>query len=185
MQIKTHLIIAILFVLTSSQISYASCKSTKHTFQDGVEGNTIHIDPGVSGHISTPSEKIDHVAIIESAKSGDTEEVECLVKSGVDPNSQDDNGITALMVAAFYGHTGTVKFLIDAKANLNLQDKAGYTALMLTSISGFVDITTILINGGADLDLQDNNGLTALMHAIISMPANDTANVLVDAGAES
>src|SRR5438445_10717276 len=54
--------------------------------------------------------------LIERAAKGDTQVVELMLAAGMDPNSQNKAGDTALMWAADRGHIDTVKVLLDSGA---------------------------------------------------------------------
>jgi ankyrin repeat protein len=96
---------------------------------------------------------------IESAKS-------IINKKTININLRDDEGFSALMLAACYGYTEIVDSLISAGADLNLQNNEGFSALMLASYYGHADIVDSLINAAAvDLTLTDNNGASALIFA--------------------
>ena len=52
----------------------------------------------------------------------------------VNLNQSDNNGNTALMLAAYYGHTKVVELLLsDKRVNVNQSDNNGTTALMLAA----------------------------------------------------
>ena len=61
------------------------------------------------------------------------EKINELIEKKPNLNSQNRNGITALINAADKGHTETVNSLIKAGADLNLKDNKGRTALMFAS----------------------------------------------------
>ncbi|MGE0886091.1 MAG: ankyrin repeat domain-containing protein [Blastocatellales bacterium] len=98
-------------------------------------------------------------------------ELKSLLSAGLDPNSTDDRGVNALMVAAGRGKLGLVKLLLSYGADVNCQDfqgcwpLAGRTALMFAAADGCLDIVKELITRGANLNAQDSDGETALMKA--------------------
>jgi ankyrin repeat protein len=99
---------------------------------------------------------------------GQTEDVEKLVKGGVDVDWQDDKGDTALMKAAVEGFWDVVDVLLSHKADPNIQNNSGETALILaTSYSdeNYPKIIELLSSHGADLNLKNSEGQTALMIA--------------------
>jgi len=83
---------------------------------------------GAAALPSTQKTSADQVAeFIMFAASDIKDQVQALMKSGVNPNSQDENGMTPLMAAAGNGHLELVKLLLDAGANPNLKiDKNFY-----------------------------------------------------------
>jgi len=73
------------------------------------------------------------------------------LKAGADVDAQDEQGWTALMIAANkYGSKNAVQTLIDAKANVNIKDSKGNTALLLAIRSDSHVSATELSNNGAD-----------------------------------
>jgi ankyrin repeat protein len=55
-----------------------------------------------------------------------------VLAAGANPNIQDKDGNSSLMIAAFNGNEQAVKMLLDAGANINLKNKRGLTANDLT-----------------------------------------------------
>ena len=88
-----------------------------------------------------------------------------LLKKKTDPNLQDNNGETALMVASVNGHHQVVKLLLKEKADPNIEHNDGWTALMAASENGHQQMVEILLKEKADPNIQDNDGETALVAA--------------------
>jgi ankyrin repeat protein len=104
-----------------------------------------------------------------------------LLNKGIDINSKDSDGKTALMLIA-----GTVdidsfdikeylekqkelmQFILDNGVAINAQDNEGKTALMHTIISKNQHIAEYLLERGADANVKDNAGNTALTYAQIN-----------------
>jgi len=98
--------------------------------------------------------------------------VRLLVAAGVDLDYQDDQGESALHVAARFGHLDCAKALVDGsktqKANLELAENSfGWTPLFIASVDGHLRITELLIGAGADLERLDTSGWTAKEHAAL------------------
>ena len=55
-------------------------------------------------------------------------DVEKVIKEGADVNAKNDNGNTALHIAAFKGNTDTVEALLAKGADVNAKNNNGYTA---------------------------------------------------------
>lgn len=62
----------------------------------------------------------------------------------IDLNVKDQDGMTAIMLAAEGGHTEIVKTFVMLKANLRLMNKAGKTALDIARAQGRADIVKLL-----------------------------------------
>lgn len=98
--------------------------------------------------------------------------VRLLVVAGVDLDYQDDQGESALHVAARFGHLDCARALVDGsksqKANLELTEYSfGWTPLFIASVDGHLSITELLIEAGADLERLDTSGWTAKEHAAL------------------
>ena len=68
--------------------------------------------------------------VLEAAKSGETAEVERLLKEGADPEAKDGEGRPALYLAAWKGHLDALKLLRKHGATLDATDSPGHTTLM-------------------------------------------------------
>lgn len=102
----------------------------------------------------------------DAALAGDGPAVAAAVDSGVDVNSPDENGRTALMLAAYDGHTEIVKLLLKHKAQVNRRDSMDRTALIYCASGKNPDSVKTLLAAGAKVDLMDNQeSWTALMFA--------------------
>jgi uncharacterized protein len=93
---------------------------------------------------------------------GDLALIKRLLSAGVDPNSADGDGWSALHYAAAAGHGEVVKTLIEAEANLNVRaNKYGWTPLHFAAgADRSRDVAIELLNAGADATLTDSVGRT-------------------------
>ena len=80
---------------------------------------------------------------------------------GAEVNLQDNEGITALMIAVGQSDSEAVDVLIGHGADINMQESCGRTALFLSETTCMRQ----LLECGAIVDMQDNNKTTALMTA--------------------
>lgn len=96
--------------------------------------------------------------------------VKLLVDAGVNLDYQDDQGETALHVAARFGHTECASILLEGsetqKANIEAPENSfGWTPLHVACVDGRLGIVELLIAAGADVDKADTSGWTAKEHA--------------------
>lgn len=70
-------------------------------------------------------------------------------------NGVDNDGETALMVAATVGHKPIVDMLLEKKADVNRQDDDGSTALIYASLYGHNEIVRTLLAHGALVNLHN------------------------------
>ncbi len=103
---------------------------------------------------------------VQSADKGDLKAVQLFLEAGIDCNSPDATGSTALIAAAKEGRLDVVNKLLEQKLNLNFQDKQGETALMLAAANNHTDIVKLLLKKNADPNIQDQSGWSALMKAV-------------------
>ena len=102
---------------------------------------------------SSVSNKITDVRIVE--KSDDFDEVKKLLAEGVDPNSRDAKGITALMTTS---DIDVAKLLIEHGADVNMQDKKGWTALhYCAEDSDYEEMAKFLIKNNADINIRNQD----------------------------
>ncbi|MDO9269628.1 MAG: ankyrin repeat domain-containing protein [Methylobacter sp.] len=90
----------------------------------------------------------------DAIQRGDVQVVLDLLEQGMDVNTRNRYGQTALMLAAHAGHREVVEMLIAHCANLNITAKFGLSALMLAIVAGHADIARLLAEAGADLLLR-------------------------------
>ena len=98
--------------------------------------------------------------------------VQLLVDAGVDLDYQDEQGESALHVAARSGHTQCAESIIKGtsyqKANLELTEKTyGWTPLFVACVDGHLGIVELLIDAGVDLAKSDFSGWTCTEHATL------------------
>lgn len=96
--------------------------------------------------------------------------VRLLVEAGVDINFQDEQGETALHVAARFGHDECARILLIGnalqKADTELiENTYGWSPLFVASVDGNLGIVELLIEAGAELEGYDSSGWTAKEHA--------------------
>ena len=117
-----------------------------------------------------------------AAGNGDVQQGQWFISMGANVNHFDE-GVTALMGAAYRGHKEVVEILLNKGSNVNLKNEAGTTALMYAAMDGHSDIVRLLLGKNARVNDRDKFGQTALMQAAISGDI-ETIKVLVEAGAD-
>lgn len=128
----------------------------------------------------TPEEQ----ALMESAYTGNLEEVRRLVLDGTSVDAIDAERRTPLMWAAFNGHTPVAEYLLDAGAEIDAKDGNGRTALMYASSGPFEETVKLLLADGAEVDVQGTlEGFTPLMTAAAEGQV-EVVRQLLDHGAD-
>ena len=104
--------------------------------------------------------------VTDPATTARLERVRRSLEQGLDVNEADENGRTALMMAAFDGYTEVVELLIGHGAEVDRHDSSGRTALMYASSGPFPQTVELLVQNGADVNRADKaESWTALMFA--------------------
>ncbi|KAL9085047.1 MAG: hypothetical protein Q9165_007788 [Trypethelium subeluteriae] len=111
-------------------------------------------------------------ALALATKADFTSIVKLLVVAGVDINYQDDQGETALHLAARFGHEQCVQILIEGteaqKADLEIAERTfSWTPLFVACVEGHLTVVEQLIAAGADLEAFDSSGWSAKEHAAL------------------
>lgn len=103
----------------------------------------------------------------EAILNKDTATLSQMLDSGYDPNVQDENGRTALMVAVIKKNIEIAKLLIQHGADLNKQDDiAELSALHFAVQSNSYELTKLLLENQAEVEIEDVNGNTPLSDAV-------------------
>ncbi len=106
-------------------------------------------------------------SFLREVKEGNRENTGLFIKAGIDINSKDKDGSTALMVASENGDLQMAQLLIQNGADVNANNIDGYTALMYAAYKGNVQIAELLIKNKAHVNARDKDGWTALRYASI------------------
>ena len=120
---------------------------------------------------ATPIPKVRASDLIVASSEGDIGKVRTLLTKGVDPNTRDSSGMSALEVAAQSGHVEIAKVLVLFGAEVNAKGLLGATPLMLAAGRGHLEIVKLLVASGADVHAKSDIGNTALKMAEISKHA--------------
>jgi hypothetical protein len=106
-----------------------------------------------------------------------------LLERGVDINTRNGNGETALRIAAVNNDVPATRFLLDKGADPNMADNTGRTPLSRAAGEGFnVLLKLLLAAPGIDVDAQKIDGDTALRLAVVGNQLEST-RLLLEAGA--
>jgi len=108
-----------------------------------------------------------------------------LLENGANVNAKNDNGETALIIAAQNDHTEIVKLLLEkgAKYDPFYKTNDGFTYLMAFARCGLTNYCQELLNKGADVNAKTNSGWTALMYAAKN-GHTETVQLLLEKGAD-
>ena len=122
--------------------------------------------------------------VADAAMHGDVETIRVLLRDGVDANTAQGDGMTALHWTAVNGDLDTSRMLLYAGANLSAITRLGhYTPLHLASQHGQADVVKALLDAGANVHADTTSGATALMLAASSGSAA-AVSALIEHGAD-
>ncbi len=100
-----------------------------------------------------------------SARDGDLELVEGLVRAGAPIDAVDHKGYSPLILASYHGHLNVVNILLELGADPCQGDKRGNTAMMGAAFKGHQEIVARLSEAPCGVDQTNGQGRTALMFA--------------------
>ncbi|AEE79974.1 putative protein kinase TKL-Pl-5 family [Arabidopsis thaliana] len=100
-------------------------------------------------HMSVPENLDSTMQLLFMASKGDVNGVEELLNEGIDVNSIDLDGRTALHIASCEGHYDVVKVLLSRRANIDARDRWGSTAAVDAKYYGNVEVYNLLKARGA------------------------------------
>ena len=123
----------------------------------------------------------DEKILLLKTTQSDVETVQHLIATNLDLNVQDENGMTALMIASQNGNLELAEQFIKG-ANLNIQAFFSDTALIYATRNKQHECVQKLVEHGANTNIQGKDGNTALIHAAKEL-CEDILNTLLDGGA--
>lgn len=112
-------------------------------------------------------EKVDKMKeqFFKAVEKGNIAEINNLLNQGVNINSQDRVGRTALMIATYANDIETAKALIEKGADVNIQDNMKNNPFLYAGAEGYIGILKLTIKAGANPKLLNRYGGTALIPA--------------------
>ena len=93
--------------------------------------------------------------LLQASAKGDEQAVTKLLGLGADPDSQDEDRYTALMLATMNGHTTVVQALLAKGADPNKSNKSNYTPLLSAEKQGMTEIVSLLKAAGATSSVSE------------------------------
>ncbi|CAM4761290.1 unnamed protein product [Rotaria magnacalcarata] len=102
---------------------------------------------------------------LRAARAGNLEKVLEYLRSSIDINTSNTNGLNALHLASKEGHVNIVQELLTRAANVNATTKKGNTALHIASLAGQEEVVQLLVKYNANINCQSQNGFSPLYMA--------------------
>lgn len=114
--------------------------------------------------------------------NNETKKVKTLLNKGVNINSTNIYGETALMFAV--RDKKMLKFLLKSGADVSIRSRFGTTALMHAAVHGDIEIVKMLLSAGAYVNATDIHGRSALLFAAVD-GRDEIVNILLLSGADT
>jgi ankyrin repeat protein len=122
-------------------------------------------------------------SFLKQISDSNAENVLLFVESGMNVETADSTGETALMKATKAGKGEIVKALLDGGADPKKVNAEGVPPLIQAIRSHQTDSARALIAGGANVDARDNAGFSSVMLAVLENQY-DIAEAMINAGAD-
>uniref|UniRef100_A0A3P8XKV6 Ankyrin 3a n=1 Tax=Esox lucius TaxID=8010 RepID=A0A3P8XKV6_ESOLU len=103
-----------------------------------------------------------NASYLRAARAGNLEKALDYLKSGVEINICNQNGLNALHLASKEGHVEVVAELLKLGANVDAATKKGNTALHIAALAGQTEVVKELVTNGANVNAQSQ--LSVLGH---------------------
>ena len=122
--------------------------------------------------------------VADAVMRGDSSQLRLLIKQGLDVNTAQSDGMTALHWAASRGDTSAVRMLVAAGARIETQTRNGnYTPLHLAARAGKANATRVLLASGANVNAPTTTGGATALHFASSNGDSATVDALLEKGA--
>lgn len=129
--------------------------------------------------------------LMTAAENGHNDIVQELIKLGVDVNQRKPDTFSAFLVACFLGHAEIIKLLAKNGAEVNARyevgssqgPSGGLSALTVVAQRGSEELCSLLLKLGAEIEVVSDAGYTPLMASLVNGSNEDTAELLLKAGA--
>ena len=145
----------IIFLSLISVMTFTACLTTPAEPEDAVQE--------IPEETTTEDNSL-HALVQNNDKLGLNE----MFKIDIDVNEKNENGQTALHIAAAAGNTEVVQLLLLQDADPDALDNDGKTALHLAVENGYSGPSKALVQGGAHIYIADNSGSVAAQEAMDS-----------------
>ena len=137
---------------------------------------------GLSVSLTLNAQEMD-TRLVDAARAADEASVGALLSQGVDANTRQPDGATALHWAAHWDDTAMAGALIQAGAAVGARNDFDATPLWLACLNGNAPMVDMLLTAGADANAALPSGETVLMTASRTGSA-EAVRLLVDHGAD-
>lgn len=122
--------------------------------------------------------------LLKAAKEGNLARIKEVCDAGAYIEARNNNGVSAIILAANNGHLDIVKYLAEEKnANIEARSNDGKSALMWAARWGHTEVVKYFLDIGCRIDILDVDGMSALMLGVLA-GARDIVELLIKEGAD-
>ena len=127
--------------------------------------------------------------LLRAVASGNKGKAELVLRAGISANAKDEQGQSALTVAAALPNTDIAELLMAHGADVNARSQDGATPLMAAMMTGHTETAKLLLRKGADVNASAPVGSPALQHMpmlflAIAIGDVEITKLLIEEGAD-
>ena len=123
----------------------------------------------------------DNELLLNHAANGNTAELKKLLKiDGINIHETDENGNSALMIAAMNDHPAAVEMLLEAGSFTHSTNRFGHNALILASMMCNSEVVRIILEHSKKVSSRTSPSIVALMcaNSLETQGCTDVADML-------
>lgn len=106
--------------------------------------------------------------LLKGSEHGNVTRISLSLEKGAALHAKNNNGVSALIIAANNGHHEAVKVLLNAGAHIDDYSNNGRTPLIWAAWWGHIKVVEVLLEYNALVNEKDNHGMTPLMSATVN-----------------
>jgi hypothetical protein len=127
--------------------------------------------------------------LLRAVASGNKAKIEVVLRAGISANAKDEQGQSALTLAAALPHTDIAELLLAHGADVNARSQDGATPLMAAVMTGHKETAKLLLRKGADVNVSAPVGSPALqqmpmLFLAIAIGDIEITKLLIEEGAD-
>jgi ankyrin repeat protein len=122
--------------------------------------------------------------LFEAIKNNKIEQIEELIKKGVDVNCENEIGDSPLIQACLNENVSVVKLLVENKADINKRDRFDCTPLLIACKFKSDAMVKSLIELGADVNSKSECDLSTPLLCVSLLGNEELVRILLDKGAD-
>lgn len=151
---NTHSIIAAIILMQLAVVSVAAviwwgcCDATKGR-------QKLQKTAALRDALAKSRQQLRDMALIKAVGDGDVPAATRMLDEGADPNSRDDDQVTALTTAADNGNDDIARLLLEKGADPNLPGDYGTPPLTIAAEFGDLELVKLLLDHGANPAYRD------------------------------